>query len=203
MLYLSGTKNPAIAEDLANGTMGLLATPATGYALGNVHVWALDNGAYTGRYPGDEAYLHLLARLEPHREHCLFVAAPDIVADAAGTLARFTEMGPRITAAGWPVALVAQDGLTPEDVPWHQLGWLFIGGSTQWKLSAAVVALIRRAQQEGVKIHVGRVNSARRYMRFASLGCDSADGTFIAYGPDRNAPQVRQWIRGGIQTAML
>ena len=27
-----------------------------------------------------------------------------------------------------------------------------------------------------------------------ALGCDSADGTFVAFAPDINVPKVRRWI---------
>lgn len=203
MRYLSGAVNRTMRDDLANGNIGLLQTPASSYALDGVAVWALDNGAYTGNYPGDAAYMRLLDRLDGHRSRCLFVAAPDVVGDAAATLARFPPIAVQIRAAGWPVALVAQDGMTPDAVPWTDVDWLFIGGSTDWKLSHAVVDLIRAAQTRHVRVHVGRVNSWRRYHRFAGLGCDSADGTFIAFGPDKNIVHVYRWLAAPIQGGLL
>jgi Xaa-Pro aminopeptidase len=41
---------------------------------------------------------------------------------------------------------------------------------------------------------VGRVNSARRYHAMRVAGADSADGTFVAFGPDVNIPHVRRWV---------
>ena len=194
-MYLTGAKVPAVTADLAAGTMGLLQTPNTGYRLDDVAVWAMDNGCFTNAYPGDTAYLDLLAKLDPHRDRCLFVAVPDVVADAPATLARFPTMAARIRAAGWPVALVGQDGMERMPIPWDDLDWLFIGGSTDWKLGPGAAELIRQAQAHGKRVHVGRVNSGRRFHRFASLGCDTADGTFLAFGPDTNAPRLRAWQR--------
>ena len=193
MLYLSGAKNPAIAADMRAGTIGLLNTPRIGYALDEVAVWALDNGCFTGSYPGDDAYMAYLARQEQHRKRCLFVAVPDVLADAAATLAQFQPMAGRIRAAGWPVALVGQDGMEHLDVPWNDLEWVFLGGSTGWKLGPGAETLIGQAQRHGKRVHVGRVNSGARFAKFRALGCDTADGTFIAFAPRLNADYVRQW----------
>lgn len=193
-MYLSGAKNPVISDDLASGSIGLLRTPGNRYALDGVSIWAMDNGAFTDSYPGDEAYLALLERLSPHRDRCLFVAVPDVVADAAATLSMFPPMAAKIRNLGWPVALVGQDGMESLAVPWESVDWLFIGGSTGWKMGSGAALLISQARAAGKRVHVGRVNSGRRFRHFAQLGCDSADGTFIAFGPDKNAPQVRAWI---------
>lgn len=194
MLYLSGAKNQVIADDLAAGRIGLLNTPKNAYTLDGVAVWAMDNGAFTDSYPGDDAYLAMIHRLDEHRDRCLFVAVPDVVGDAVATLAMFQPMAARIRAAGWPVALVGQDGMEHLDVPFDDLDWVFIGGSTGWKLGPGAEALIAQAQQHGKQVHVGRVNSGGRFAKFRALGCDTADGTFIAFGPDVNAPQIRRWM---------
>lgn len=203
MLYLSGAKNQAIADDLATGRMGLLNTPASRYSLDNVACWAMDNGCFTNTYPGDSAYLELLTKMEPHRSSCLFVAVPDIVGNGPATLAKFQPIASHIRAAGWPVALVAQDGMQPDQIPWAETDWLFIGGSTEWKLGAEAVSLIQTAKARGVRVHIGRVNSSKRFRTFAGLGADSADGTFIAFGPDKNAPKVRAWMTQPIQGLLL
>lgn len=195
MMYLSGVKSAAIADDLAAGTIGLLRTPDNGYRLDGVAVWAMDNGCFTDSYPGDEAYLALLNSLDEHKERCLFVAVPDVVGDGAATLAKFPTMAAWIRWAGWPVALVGQDGMEDVGLPWDDFDWLFVGGSTEWKLGRGAIDLIRQAQANGKSVHVGRVNSARRFARFASLDCDTADGTKLAFAPVQNAPQIRAWAR--------
>lgn len=202
MMYLSGVKHAVIADELAAGRIGFLKSPATGNTLDGVAVWALDNGCFTNQYPGDDAYLGVLDRLDPHRGRCLFVAVPDVVGDGAATLARFPGMAARIRARGWPVALVGQDGMERLPVPWEALDWLFVGGSTEWKLGPGATDLIRQAQAHGKRVHVGRVNSARRFARFASLGCDTADGTYLAYGPDANVAKLRGWLRAAAQPTL-
>lgn len=199
MLYLSGVKNMAIRDDLAAGTIGFLKTPAVGNTLDGVKVWAVDNGCFTGKYPGDDAYLTWLDRYADRRADCLFVAVPDVIGDGPATLANFPTMAARIKAAGWPVALVGQDGMEHLDVPWHLVEWLFVGGSTEWKLGHGAADLIRQAQDRGKRVHVGRVNSGKRFALFAGMGCDTADGTFLAFGPDVNAPKLRSWMATQVQ----
>ncbi|MGW3571669.1 hypothetical protein ACWDSL_48685 [Streptomyces sp. NPDC000941] len=42
---------------------------------------------------------------------------------------------------------------------------------------------------------MGRVNSARRLTYAAAIGCASADGTYVAFGPDKNLPTALRWVR--------
>lgn len=191
-----------MTQELEEGRIGLLLTPSTGYRLDGIAIWAMDNGAFTNKYPGDNAYLRFLNKNESHQERCLFVAAPDVVGDSQATLEMFTPIARRIKEAGWPVALVAQDGMTEHTVPWDNLDWLFIGGTTEWKLSQSVANLIVTAKQLGKKVHVGRVNSRKRFRHFAELECDSADGTTIAFAPARNLPVVLGWIADDVQLSL-
>lgn len=193
MLYLSGTKNKNMRQQLSDGTIGLLHTKRASYSLHGVKVWAVDNGCFTGQYPGDDVYMDWLETQKSYASGCLFVAAPDVLGDAAATLANWPRMSKRIARAGWSPALVGQDGMSTLDLP-DDLPWLFVGGSTEWKLSLNCKALILAAQARGARIHIGRVNSARRYRRFADIGCDSADGTHIGFGPDKYLPQVLGWM---------
>lgn len=158
-------------------------------------LWAADNGCFTqpGSYT-DERFLAWLAREAPNRGRCLFAVAPDVVGDAAATLERSLPMLPRIREAGYLAALVAQDGLEHLEIPWYAFDVLFIGGSTEWKMGEAVKGLISLAKGLGKWVHVGRVNSRRRFRHFAALGVDSVDGTFLAFGPSKNLPKLRSWL---------
>lgn len=203
MIYLSGAKNRAIQADLLAGTIGFMRTPANGNTLAGVTIWAMDNGCFTDSYPGTPAYLRLLNSLAAHRPGCLFATAPDVVGDAATTLTQFPSPAALIRERGWPVALVAQDGMRPCQVPWSDLDALFIGGSTGWKLSGSARDLIDAAKIHGKWVHAGRVNSAQRFAYFAAVGADSADGTFLAFGPDLNAPSVRSWITDSLNPTLF
>ena len=50
-------------------------------------------------------------------------------------------------------------------------------------------------QADGRWCHMGRVNSLRRLRLAAQDGYDSVDGTFLAYGPDKNLPRLLTYLR--------
>jgi hypothetical protein len=154
---------------------GTLAVPRDGNALPEVGRWAADNGAFSDFDPA--AFKAMLARHRYARDRCLFVAAPDVVGDADATLAKFDGWAPTIRALGYPLALVAQDGLRPDHVPWHLVAAIFIGGTTGWKLSSSAAHVIEAARLRGRWIHMGRVNTRRRLHYAAALGVDSVDGS--------------------------
>jgi len=129
--------------------------------------------------------------------------APDVVGDAEATLKRSMPWLAYIRELGFPAALVAQDGLEAMEVPWDDFDVLFIGGSTDWKLSDHAHALTLEAKRRGKWVHMGRVNSQVRLRRAALTGCDSADGTFIAFGPDVNLPRVLGWLRDVTQETLF
>ncbi len=156
--------------------------------------WVADNAAYTGAYPGDRKYLAWLSARAAHAGRCAFATAPDVVGDAAATLSRSALMLRPIRNLGYPVALVAQDGLEHLPVPWNDLDALFIGGTTAWKLGPAAAGLATQARRRGLWVHLGRVNSLRRLRHAAAIGCDSADGTHLVYGPDRRLPELVRWL---------
>lgn len=176
------------------GLLGQIATPAAGNRIVPGVEWIGDNGVYGGTYPGDDVYLAWLAARVEHRDRCRFVVAPDVVADWDATLARSLPMLPRLGAAGWPAAIVLQDGATEATVPWDQIAAVFVGGSTLWKLGPEARALVAAAKRRGVWVHMGRVNSCSR-LRYADwIGCDSADGTYLAFGPHANLPKLLSWL---------
>lgn len=177
---------------MLKGLLGQIVTPAAGNRVLGVE-WIADNAVFADKYPGDEAYLAWLARL-PHRELCRFAVAPDVVGDHDATLARSLPMLARIRELV-PVAFVAQNGATVDTVPWEQFDALFIGGDTAWKLGPEARGLIAEAKATGKWAHMGRVNSGGRLQRAADSGCDSVDGTYLAFGPDTNLPKVLRWLR--------
>jgi len=142
-------------------------------------LWCMDNDVFTGKFTPDK-FRETLNAYQKHANTCLFVAAPDVLGDAKATLDAFPKWAKEIKAYGYPVALVAQDGMKPNNMP-NEADWLFIGGSTEWKLGPDVPPLITEAKRRGMKVHVGRVNSNQRIKRFQLLGADTADGTYHAF----------------------
>lgn len=174
----------------------MLLTPAAGnrvgFAVGHGLPWAADNSAFSGFREGP--FVRMLDALVG-AAYCLWVTAPDVVGDAAETLDLFRAWQPRIAARGLPVALVGQDGLRPEDVPWQNLDALFVGGSTAWKLSTDARRVCAAAKDRGKLVHVGRVNSRKRIREVASWGTvDTIDGSGWSRWPDARIPKGLRWI---------
>ena len=76
-----------------------------------------------------------------------------------------------------------------------EINVLFLGGMGRWKESAGAQHLSRRAVDAGVSVHMGRVNSLRRLQLARYMGCSSADGTFLAFGPNTNLPKLEGFLR--------
>jgi hypothetical protein len=193
VLYLANASSRKVRDAMRTGEIGMLCTPAEGRSPADAVVWAADNGCYGKGYPGDEVWLTWLAKHAQHADRCLWATAPDVVADATATLARSVPHLPAIRALGYPAALVAQDGLEHLDVPWDAFDVLFIGGSTGWKLGPAAAGLAFEARARGKRVHMGRVNSRQRWSYAEHVGCDTVDGTFLAFGPDTNLRRLRGW----------
>lgn len=163
---------------------GQILTPKSGRRQPTAPIWCADSGVFTGMFDW-QIYREWLTHMAQWRESCAFVTVPDVVGDAVATLDRFRFYAWRVKALGLPVALVAQDGL--ESLRWPpEYDALFIGGSTAWKLSDTAGWCIRKAKATGKWTHIGRVNSIKRIQHCQLLGVDSADGTSLAFSPDRH-----------------
>jgi hypothetical protein len=158
--------------------------------------WACDNGCFAGFDEG--AFVRMLERFHG-RPGCLFVVAPDVVADAAATLIRWPFWSRLLHGLGYPVAFVAQDGITGDAVPWDELEALFLGGSTAYKESADAAGLAAYAKARGKLLHMGRVNSRRRLRIAARLGVDTYDGTGFSLAPDTNIPKGLRWTDDALE----
>ena len=190
-IYFSG----AIRQELVGlDGFGFMVTPNMGSRIPQGSPWFADTGLFStkGERAFDlEKYLGWLRKKDATTN--LGATAPDKVGDARTTLERSLPVLPQIQALGYTAALVAQDGLEELTVPWDKFDVLFIGGTTEWKLGTAAAGLTREAKARGKWVHMGRVNSYKRFSYAARIGCDSADGTFLAFGPTKNLPRLLSW----------
>lgn len=188
MIYLSGKKIECSEH------IGVMLSFNVGkQALRGHSLFAADNGCFADpeKYSND-GFLSWLDKLD--RKACLFAAAPDIVGNAEGTRERAYPMLPYIRQLGFKAALVAQDGEKNDFIYWDQLDAIFIGGTTEWKLSQAAADIVAAAKQKGKWVHMGRVNSFKRMRLAAAIGCDSVDGTYLAFEPDNRKGKIKEWI---------
>lgn len=193
MLYLANPCGPRVVDAMRDGRLGYIDTPAQGNKRPDDVTWCADNGCFSDRWDRDKWWAFLQDNAHA-ADSCLFAVAPDVVGDAVATMDRSAPWLPRIRDLGYPVALVAQDGQSL-DVPWDDFDCLFIGGTTAWKLGPHARRLAAEAKARGKWVHMGRVNSERRYAYAMAIGCDSADGTYLTFGPDVNLPKLLAWGR--------
>ena len=91
---------------------------------------------------------------------------------------------------GFPLAFVAQDGMTPADVPNNAYA-VFVGGSTDWKLKNAHIF-----KGSATWLHVGRVNSEERIRWAEGIGADSVDGTGFFRARDKKYNAFIEFFEG-------
>lgn len=209
MLYLVSPSTPMLRDRIRAGEFGAIVTPATGYRVDGLPIWAADNACGPGpngnacNYPGDEKWAAWLAKLAPHAGQCLFAAVPDVVGDAAATMDRFAQLAHVPRALGYPVALVAQNGLELLPVPWDQFEVLFIGGDDAWKLGLECAEIVREATARGKRKHMGRVNGGPRWRYADGINCDTADGKCVNIAPEKNVKRPAEWAAKPTQGVLL
>lgn len=176
-VLLDTSEELAICASELGTDVGQLLTPLTRFHLQQPKLpWAIDNGAFSNF--NEKGFLSLLEREEHNKATCLFVTAPDIVGSARRTLEAFEHWRGRLAA--WPLALAIQDGQQDLPIPWVDIAAIFIGGTTEFKLSPQAAHVIKAAKIIGKWVHVGRVNDPARFSYFEELGADSIDGTGIS-----------------------
>lgn len=193
MIYLLPLSHKDIIKRFPMEGFGMLINPKWVTVPPGVRnegrIWALDNGAFNNRF-NPTKFNAALERLKPYREKCLFIVAPDVLADSTETRRLWDEWAPRLE--GWPLAFVAQDGQTPEQMP--DCDWLFVGGTTEYKLGPDARSLIAWSRARDIRVHVGRVNTWRRMRYFKMLGVETMDGTLLCYGIDTHKQKVCDWV---------
>lgn len=184
---------------------------------------AIDNGVFSKATQFDaDDFIELIEKAanDPAiKAKVQFVVAPDAVGDAVKTLELYKQWEPGISALGLPVAFVAQNGLEDhlDEIPWDKIDTLFVGGTTEWKEGDVgqgddksktpaeqdkdpryqrYLSIFEEAKRRGIPTHVGRVNTFRRMDGVHKWGWDAstADGTMLAYGEDKNWPQLASWL---------
>lgn len=193
MLYLATASTSQVRDAMATGLLGQLRQPNCGHTVVPGTRWAADNGAFsqTRTFDPDRWFRWLIGQ---PTEGCIFAVVPDVVGDHSATLALWQHWAPVVRdLLGHRPAFVLQDGCGPDDMP-DDTDCVFIGGSTDYKLGPIARSCVAEAKRRGWWVHMGRVNSLRRVRIAADWGCDSVDGTFLAFGPDVNLPRLLSWL---------
>ena len=60
-------------------------------------------------------------------------------------------------------------------------------------VAGAYTLIAKEAKRRGKWVHMGRVNSGRRKAIADLFECDTVDGTFMTFGPDKNLRRLLGW----------
>lgn len=204
MIYYANPSTELIRDQMALGSIGCIITPhQQNIVFADEWDVMADNGCFSDRWKHD----HWLRWMISIPRTVRFVVAPDVY-DSDGrpthkeTIERWRKYGPLIERHGHTPAFVCQVGAEPSNVP-TDAPVLFIGGTTEWKLGDTAAAIAADAKNRGVWVHMGRVNSKKRFNIARSMSCDSVDGTFLTFGPDNNLPLLLSWIEAAEFEPML
>lgn len=179
MKFLIDTSPAKMATIRGPLVAGQLLTPLTNYKNAK-GFFGIDNGAFSGF--DSSAFERLLSRNEKHKQKCLFVTVPDIVGNARRTRELYFHYTQKEFMKPWADkwAFVLQDGMEDFAMEWYAMRYLFVGGTNEFKDSNAAYDIVKTAKALDVPVHVGRVNTFKRYETYAALGADTCDGSGIA-----------------------
>ena len=200
MLVLIPKALQSLSDMAHHANVGQLVQPRSWWTPDGSVPWAADNDAFNS-FDADRFTL-MLDRLAGI-SGCMWIAAPDVVGDATATLTMFDQWEPIIRRRGFPVALVLQDGMTVDMIPWDRIEAVFVGGSTVWKMSQEAHAIVIEAGRRGKRRHMGRVNTRRRIKLAKSWGCDSVDVTASARFSNTSLPWLLDHAAAHTQTHLI
>lgn len=198
-MYFSAKAQEYLERDSTRYGLMLSYKPTGGQdvALKSGCLWMLDNGAFSGNFNEGRWMKQMESLASSYATTCRGIIAPDAVIFSNGkfvkgdweeTRARLKYYSPLIRSFLLPVAYALQDDHPLDEVPWGMFETLFIAGTSEYKESAQVEAIAKKAKQRGKWVHVGRVSQVRRMD--LTWWADSWDGTTFKYG-DRQEKHVR------------
>jgi hypothetical protein len=205
VLILVGSGHKTSLEHKGDGFGRLMQPRDYARAADTAHSgipWAADNDAFGGW--NDERATRYRKMLDTiyGLPGCRFVTSPDVVGDHNATLELWHEWRSELVAAWLPIAFVLQDGATTDTIPWEGCDAVFVGGTTEFKLGAEAERLVREARLRGKWIHMGRVNSRKRFDYARQIGCHSVDGSSFSRWRNTWLPNALKWHRDHLQERM-
>jgi hypothetical protein len=129
---------------------------------------------------------------QPSPTNLLWVLVPDVPRDARATRENFDAL--HESMGDLNVAYAVQDGAGDHGIPFDapNLRALFLAGSNDYKESREMADIAAAAKARGLWLHGAPCNGERRARLFASLGCDSFDGTGASKFPAL-IPRYLRW----------
>ncbi|WP_202033169.1 hypothetical protein [Nocardioides sp. WS12] len=187
--YANPCASDAVIAAMLAGQIHYIDTPAQGNRRPPGVQWIADNGCYSDKFD-EPKWWDFLTKNAHAAADCMFATAPDVVGDAAATLERSLPWLAKIRELGYPVAYVAQNGFAETDVPWDEFDVLFIGGDDAFKLGPDGRTAVREAKARGKWVHMGRVNSEKRWLYADAIGRRLSGRHLLALRAGREPAQV-------------
>jgi queuine/archaeosine tRNA-ribosyltransferase len=96
------------------------------------------------------------------------------------------EWAARLRHLDIPLYLAVQDGMVPGDVPWADIGGVFIGGTLDWK-AATACEWVTASHARGKPCHYARCGTAKRVAHAKAIGADSLDSCLPLWSREKCA----------------
>lgn len=139
----------------------------------------------------------------PDNQKPRHLTLPDRVAGGLDSLRLSLSWLPRIVEKGLRAALVVQDGMAVDDIPWAEpFDVLFVGGTKGWKIET-MATWARAAHETGRDCHVGRIGSARRVGDARTAEVDSIDSSLPLWGEQNLDPFLRSLFVPQVQMSLF
>lgn len=184
------------------GKLGHLFSPLAQRGPWPWFPYALDNGAFSAWNSADNSFDE--NKWNEHSWKCLLVWAasqtqkplwaivPERPGCAQQTIAKWSQYAGVVKEIGIPLALAAQDGMTPEMVkaldPLPDV--IAVGGSTEWKW-----ATVEMWAKAFTRVHLLRCNMPDKLDYLEGIGIESCDGTGWCRGDRRQTTGLELWTR--------
>jgi|DEB0MinimDraft_6_1074348.scaffolds.fasta_scaffold66030_2 hypothetical protein len=161
-----------------------LRTPLTQYKTNKNLNYILDNGCFSNFK--EKTWLKMVKQAILD-DNCLFFTLPDEVGSHKKTLELFklwqlyleNELKFSQKLIIKKSGFVLQDGATIDTIPFDKISSIFLGGTTQFKMSLQALKILQKAKSLNKYIHIGRVNTISRAVKFHGLA-DSIDGSGLS-----------------------
>lgn len=152
VMYYATANTEPVRQAVAAGLLGQMRQPDVGNRLVDGARWVADNGCFNARTFTVQRWGRWLLA-QPRTAD--WATVPDVVADHAATLRRWRRYAAWVRRVGFTPAFVCQDGCGPDDIP-ADAGAVFLGGTTDYKLSDTARACVAEARRRGIPAQVWR-----------------------------------------------
>jgi hypothetical protein len=188
MVLIGGSPRNNIQEYEECGNIGNLLSP------GKSHKprlpYSLDNRKFADWNKGNTWNADLFKRhVGMYYQDALWIVVPDFVADRQRTIDSWYEWEPWLRQFNRPLAIAAQNGMNPSDIP-KSADVIFVGGTDEWKLTTAPFWCASFS-----RVHIARVTTWHRLILCHKWGAESVDGTGWFMGGMERAQDLLLYLR--------